>query len=588
MAMADQQERTIPVGETDAGEPYHFPVEDLLTARAFVTGKSGSGKSNTASVILEELLERNHAFLVVDVEGEYYGLKEDHELLHVGATDQCDLQVGPEHAAKLATLALEQLVPIILDVSGYVDEDVVDELVAETARELFAKEQDALQPFLLLVEEIHEYLPQQGALGEAGGELKRIAKRGRKRGLGIAGVSQRPADVEKSFITQADLLVWHRLTWDSDTKLVRRVIDAAHADRVEDLPDGGAFVQADWSETDVETVQFRRKHTFDAGAAPGLDDVDRPELKSIDEDLVEELHDISEQHDRRQDRIAELERKLNQRDERIGELEAELQQAQDMSDMAEQFTSALLQQGGGDDDVQQTIEAKVMEVREAKREAENRVDELETELNAREERISELKGEVERLSGIEERVDQAEAIESNLEEIKAWFGSAPASLRETAGGAHALFANAGDAEGVDVDEALQEENETLRQQLQNARDRLEGLEAQSGSASDGFAALVNHDAVQAAVDTAKEESDRAGEHFDRVLAVLASAEDGGPLGVGEIEPLTEVSETTVRQVLKELHRTGIVRRKTSGRKQVYALDEEFLQRRIDVHEQQVV
>jgi len=237
--------------------------------------------------------------LVVDTDGEYWGLKESYEILHVGATEECDLQVGPEHASKLAQLALEQHVPIVLDVSGFVDADAADELVHDVAHELFVRENDVRRPFLFLVEEVHEYIPQSGSPGEVGEMLIRVAKRGRKRGLGMVGLSQRPASVDKDFITQADLLVWHRLTWGNDVDVVRTVIDADHADQVDDLGDGEAFVQADWHEADVERVQFRRKHTFDAGAAPGLDDVERPELKSIGEDLAEELEEISAEQDRR-------------------------------------------------------------------------------------------------------------------------------------------------------------------------------------------------------------------------------------------------------------------------------------------------
>ena len=349
MSESDQN-RTITVAETTGGPggddtppgaSVSLPIVEVLTGRAFVTGKSGSGKSNTASVVAERLLSEGFGLLIVDVEGEYYGLKEEFELLHAGADEECDIQVEPEHAEKLASLALEQNVPVILDVSGYLDEDVASEIVFETARHLFAKEKKLKQPFLLLVEEIHEYVPEGGGMSDAGRMLVKIGKRGRKHGLGLMGVSQRPANVKKDYITQCDWLVWHRLTWDNDTKVVRRIIDGEHAEAVEDLDDGEAFLMTDWSES-VRRVQFDRKETFDAGATPGLDDFERPDLKSVSDDLVDELRDISEEQERRESELADLRQKLDRKERRIEELEAELEQARDLERMADRFSQALL------------------------------------------------------------------------------------------------------------------------------------------------------------------------------------------------------------------------------------------------------
>jgi hypothetical protein len=329
-----------PGGSRPAGETVSLPVVELLTGRGFVTGKSGSGKSNSASVIAEQLLDSEFGLLIVDIDGEYYGLKEEYEILHVGADEECDIQVTTEHAEKLAGLALEQNVPIILDVSSYLDEGEAEAMLTEVARSLFAKAKKQKQPFLLLVEEIHEYIPEQGSVGECGKMLIKIGKRGRKHGLGLCGISQRPADVKKDFITQCDWLLWHRLTWQNDTRVVRRILDGEYADAVEDLDDGEGFLVTDWTD-DVRRVQFYRKETFDAGATPGLEDVERPDLKSVSEDLVSELAEISDEASARDDRIAELESTLERREARIEELEQELRDARDLQDLAEQFVTAL-------------------------------------------------------------------------------------------------------------------------------------------------------------------------------------------------------------------------------------------------------
>ncbi|WP_436910700.1 helicase HerA domain-containing protein [Halosimplex marinum] len=330
-----------PCGSGEPGRAVDLPVVELLTGRGFVTGKSGSGKSNTASVVVEKLLDNGFGMLIVDIDGEYYGLKEEYEILHAGADDECDIQVTTEHAEKIATLALEQNVPIILDVSSFLDEDEAADLLTEVSKRLFAKAKKLKQPFLMLVEEVHEWIPQKGSVGECGKMLIKISKRGRKHGLGVVGISQRPADVKKDFITQCDWLVWHRLTWNNDTKVVKRVLDTEYAEAVEDLDDGEAFMMNDWDE-DVRRVQFRRKQTFDAGATPGLDDFERPDLKSVSDDLVSELQEISEEKAETEDRIAELREELDEKNSRIAELEAELQDARDMQRMADQFTQALV------------------------------------------------------------------------------------------------------------------------------------------------------------------------------------------------------------------------------------------------------
>ncbi|MEF8831636.1 MAG: DUF87 domain-containing protein, partial [Halobacteriales archaeon] len=322
-----------------------LPVLEVLTGRAFLTGKSGSGKSNSISVVAEKLLDSGFGLLIVDVEGEYYGLKEEYEILHAGADEECDIRVGEEHADKLASLALEQNVPIILDLSGFLEEGNAEALLTEVARHLFAKEKKLKQPFLMIVEEIHEYVPEGGGLSEVGRMLVKVAKRGRKHGLGIAGISQRPADVKKDFITQCDWLVWHRLTWQNDTRVVKRVLGSDYAEAVEDLNDGEGFLMTDWGE-DVRKVQFYRKETFDAGATPGLEDFERPDLKSVSDDLVDELQEISQQEAKQDAEIGRLRNELEERERRIAELEEELAEARDLSRMAEQFARAMTAQVG--------------------------------------------------------------------------------------------------------------------------------------------------------------------------------------------------------------------------------------------------
>ena len=267
-----------------------MPIADVVTGRGFITGKSGSGKSNTASVLCEELLDEGVPLMIVDTDGEYYGLKEEYEILHVGGDERCDLRIGPQHAEKIADITLGSNVPIILDVSGFIEESDSKRLVHDVVRELFIKEKKAKVPYLLLIEEAHEFIPESGGLDEVGEMLVRVAKRGRKRGLGVCAMSQRPASVSKDFITQCDWLVWHRLTWKNDTQVVSSIMGSQTADEVQNLEPGEAIIMADWEDEKIR-VKFRRKRTLDAGATPDLDGIDDPETESVRSDIVDELED---------------------------------------------------------------------------------------------------------------------------------------------------------------------------------------------------------------------------------------------------------------------------------------------------------
>lgn len=265
-----------------------LPVIEILTGRGFVTGKSGSGKSNTAGVVAEELLANGYNLLIVDTEGEHFTLKEHFELLHVGGDEFADVEVSPSHAKKIASVAIEQNVPVILDVSGYYDAADAEELITSVLEHIYHLEKTARKPFLIMVEEMQEYLPQQGGGTELAELLERIAKRGRKRGLGICGMSQRPSSVDKDFITQCDWMVWHRLTWETDVNVVRNILGTDRASDVQDFDPGQGILMTDWDDT-IETVQFKRKRTQDAGATPGLEQYERPDLKTVGSTLIREI-----------------------------------------------------------------------------------------------------------------------------------------------------------------------------------------------------------------------------------------------------------------------------------------------------------
>lgn len=131
---------------------------------------------------------------------------------------------------------IEQLVgagpqPRIVDLSG-VPNEVAGVSSAVIARTLFnlkvwqnAEERNC-DPVLLVCEEAHRYVPNRGeAQYEAAQEaVRRIAKEGRKYGLGLLLVSQRPSEVEATVLSQCNSWIVLRITNDADRENVRSIL----------------------------------------------------------------------------------------------------------------------------------------------------------------------------------------------------------------------------------------------------------------------------------------------------------------------------------------------------------------------------
>lgn len=534
-----EENQKSPQDAISIGEFGQLPIVEVLTGRGVILGKSGSGKSNSASVVVEELLEEGFPTLIVDVDGEYFGLKEEYEILHLGADEECDLQVGAEHAKKIAELTLEQNIPVILDVSGYLHEEEYRELIKEVGRHLFAKEKKLKKPFLMLVEEVHEFIPESG-LDDAGRMLVKIAKRGRKHGLGLCGISQRPADVKKDFITQCDWLVWHRLTWDNDTSVVRRVLGSEYADKVQDLNDGEAFLMTDWND-EIRRIQFRRKHTFDAGATPGLEEIERPDLKSVSENIISELEDISERRKAESNEAQRLESELEGRKEQIDQLKEELEKAHDVNELAERFTDALAQ-AGSSENIQTTVE----EIQEEKN---SRIRSLEDE-NQR------LRDENNRLG---ERVEDLEEYAEASEYLK--------DLAENADEASEAYVRLGEALGLDPE---LDETEKLRDRIKSLQEKIDTLENQrEDNPEDGigvhpnYSEFVEDDVVQTAIQDAKQEASSPRYVKGVIKAVMAA---GGPVTYSEIaDELGISSKSHVATAVNALYDRQVVTKSQDGR-----------------------
>jgi DNA helicase HerA-like ATPase len=114
----------------------------------------------------------------------------------------------------------------IIDVSG-VPSDITSTVVALLSRMVFdfaiwAREEKA-RPVLLVCEEAHRYVPnEKNADGSSVGRiLSRIAKEGRKYGISLGLITQRPSDLAEGVLSQCGTIIAMRLNNDRDQAFVR-------------------------------------------------------------------------------------------------------------------------------------------------------------------------------------------------------------------------------------------------------------------------------------------------------------------------------------------------------------------------------
>lgn len=118
----------------------------------------------------------------------------------------------------------------IIDFSE-VPSDVLPLMVSLVGRLVFSIQQwiekENRHPIALLCDEAHLYLPEKtgGSIEDAGLEnFERIAKEGRKYGVSLVVISQRPAEVNRTILSQSNNFIAMRLTNAEDQAVIKRLL----------------------------------------------------------------------------------------------------------------------------------------------------------------------------------------------------------------------------------------------------------------------------------------------------------------------------------------------------------------------------
>jgi hypothetical protein len=326
----------------DSSQKFELQTQTLVGRSIAVLGITGSGKTNTAAVLIEEMLSNGFPLTIVDIEGEYWGLKERFEILVAGRSEHAELTIGPENAGKLAEISLKRGISVILDLSDLTQEEAY-EFLLEYFKGLWATSSTTKQPYQIVLEEAHEFVP-QNASTPLKQLLTRIALRGRKRGLGVILASQRSAKVEKDVLTQASLLFLHKVVHPIDLRVYKDLIPLSKTqveDTVRELQPGEAIIVYNH---EVHITQIRLRNTFHAGATPMWSHTSQPKLRKLDIGILKELRSLTtgaSKKDANNNEQAKLVAKIKELEEALAQKDAEIQHLQAQIDLLSKLSISL-------------------------------------------------------------------------------------------------------------------------------------------------------------------------------------------------------------------------------------------------------
>ncbi|RJS69646.1 ATP-binding protein [Methanophagales archaeon] len=347
--------------------PVYLRKEELIQKHCSILAKTGSGKSYTAGVLIEELLEKNVPLLIIDPHGEYLSLKyenrseeERKQMDKFGITprgyaskvvvftplnfsinpaadklfriDGINLSVNelydlfPLSDAQLGVLyqsingikeekefytiediikkvseskssakwriihfleriretgilsdsptRIEELVKVgkasIIDMKG-AEPKLQQLIVYRICKEVFeGRKMGKIPPFMLVIEEAHNFCPERGfEKAVSSNILRTIASEGRKFGLGLLVISQRPARVDKNVISQCNTQIILRVTNPNDIRALSRGLEFMSAEMEEEIkriPQGVALLSSPSIEMPI-LVDIRVRRSEHGGRA---------------------------------------------------------------------------------------------------------------------------------------------------------------------------------------------------------------------------------------------------------------------------------------------------------------------------------
>jgi DNA helicase HerA-like ATPase len=204
--------------------PVPYRIEDLITV---IDDRMGKLENRSRATIYNKLLQRIKTFR----NHPRYGFM--FENATVGGDTMAEV------VSHLFRLPANGKPMTIMQLAGFPAE-VIDSVVSVLSRMAFdfGLWSDGASPLLFVCEEAHRYAPadKNTGFGPTKRALSRIAKEGRKYGVFLGLVTQRPAEIDSTILSQCSTLFVMRLSNDRDQALIRSAVSDAGASMLSFVP----------------------------------------------------------------------------------------------------------------------------------------------------------------------------------------------------------------------------------------------------------------------------------------------------------------------------------------------------------------
>lgn len=303
---------------------------DAATETFGIFGVRGRGKTFTSAVFTEQMLDAGVPVVVIDPTGAHWGLRSSADGKRPGfpitivGGDHADVPLEETAGTLLAELVAEKRVPLLLDLS-HLSKSAMRRFLTDFMATLYLRNR---HPLHIIADECDMYVPQRTFPGIEPllGSMEDVVRRGRKNGLGITLISQRPASVNTTVRSQVGTLILLGLTGTHDIKAVDEWVNV-HANKetarqvkasLPSLPVGQAWVWSpQWLQI-LQQIKVNRRTTFDSSATPKVGETLIPPAKWAKVDAAALSADIAATVERAKaddpkalrKRIADLERAL--------------------------------------------------------------------------------------------------------------------------------------------------------------------------------------------------------------------------------------------------------------------------------------